>query len=48
MITDNLTNVVYFSSLLPEKCTILNAHITEELQKRGISFAYWNQGYLVS
>jgi len=40
MITDNLTNVVYFSSLLPEKCTILNAHITEELQKRGISFAY--------
>lgn len=40
MITDNLTNRVYFSSLLPERCPILNAHITEALQKRGIPFSY--------
>ena len=40
MITDNLTNTVYFSSQLPEKCPILNAHITEALQKRGIPFSY--------
>lgn len=40
MITDNLTNRVYFSSLLPEKCPILNEHITEALQKRGIPFFY--------
>ena len=40
MITDNLTNVVYFSSLLTEKCPILNAHITEELRKWGITYAY--------
>lgn len=40
MITDNFTNRVYFSSLLPEKYPILNAHITEALQKRGILFFY--------
>lgn len=40
MITDNFTNRVYFSSLLPEKCPILNAHITEALQKRGILFFF--------
>ena len=40
MITDNLTNVVYFSSLLLAKCPILNAHIMEALSKRGIPFAY--------
>lgn len=40
MITDNPTNRVYFSNLLPEKCPILNAHITEALQKRGIPFFY--------
>jgi agmatine/peptidylarginine deiminase len=40
MITDNLTNTVFFSSLLPEKCPILNAHIKEALQKRGIPFFY--------
>lgn len=40
MITDSHTNVVYFSSLLPEKCPILNAHITEELQKWGIAYGY--------
>lgn len=40
MITDNQTNTVYFSSLLPEKCPILNAHIAESLQQYGISYAY--------
>ena len=40
MITDNLTNTVYFSGLLPEKCPILNAHITEALQQHGVSYAY--------
>ena len=40
MITDNLTNKVYLSNLLPEKCPILNAHITEVLKKRGIPFFY--------
>lgn len=29
MITDNLTNTVYFSSLLPEKCPVLNAHLVD-------------------
>ena len=40
MITDNLTNTVYFSGLLPVKCPILNASISEVLLKRGISFDY--------
>ena len=40
MITDNLTTRVYFSSILPEKCPVLNAHIIEALQKRGIPYAY--------
>lgn len=40
MLTDNLTNIVYFSSLLPGKCPILNAHITETLKKHGIPYAY--------
>lgn len=40
MITDNQTNIVYFSSLLPEKCPILNAHLAESLQQYGISYAY--------
>ena len=40
MITDNLTNTVYFSGLLPAKCPILNASISEVLLKRGISFDY--------
>ena len=40
MITDSHTNIVYFSSLLPEKCPILNANITESLQQYGISYAY--------
>ncbi len=40
MITDNLTNIVYFSSLLPEKCPVLNAHIVDVLRKRDIPFTY--------
>ena len=40
MITDNLTTRVYFSSILPKKCPILNAHVVEVLQKRGIPYYY--------
>ena len=40
MITDNQTNIVYFSSLLPEKCPILNTHITKALQERNIPYFY--------
>ena len=40
MITDSLTNTVYFSSLLPEKCPILNAHLIDALQKQGVPYAY--------
>ena len=43
MITDNLTNTVYFSSLLPKKCPILNAHITEALKKHGVPYAYLSE-----
>lgn len=40
MLTDNLTNTVYFSSLLPEKCPVLNAHLVDVLQKHGVPYAY--------
>ena len=40
MITDNLTTRVYFSSILPEKCPVLNAHVIEALQEREIPYAY--------
>ena len=40
MLTDNLTNTVFFSSLLPEKCPILNAHIVDALQKHGVPYVY--------
>ena len=43
MITDNLTTRVYFSSILLEKCPVLNAHIIEVLQKRGIPYAYLSE-----
>ena len=43
MITDNHTNSVYFSSLLPKKCPIMNAHITEALKKHGIPYAYLSE-----
>ena len=42
MITDDHTNSVYFSSLLPEKCPVLNAHIVDALRKRDIPFTYLN------
>ena len=40
MITDDHTNTVYFSSLLPEKCPVLNVHIVDALRKRDIPFTY--------
>lgn len=40
MLTDRLTNTVYFSSLLPEKCPILNAHLIDALQKHNVLYAY--------
>ena len=40
MLTDRLTNTVYFSSLLPEKCPILNAHLVDVLQKHNVPYAY--------
>jgi len=40
MITDNHTNHVYFSSLLPKKCPMLNSHIVDALQKRDVPFTY--------
>jgi len=40
MITDNLTNRVYFSSILPKKCPALNARLTDALQQHDIPFAY--------
>ena len=43
MITDNLTTRVYFSSLLSEKCSVLNVHIIKALQKQGIPYAYLSE-----
>lgn len=43
MLTDSITNTVYFSSLLPEKCPILNAHLVDALQKHGILYAYLSE-----
>ena len=40
MITDNHTNTVYFSGLLPKECPILNVRITKVLQECGIPYAY--------
>ena len=40
MITDNLTNCVYFSSLLPEKCPVLDAHLVDALQQHKVPYAY--------
>ena len=39
MITDNLTNAVYFSGQLPSICPILSQSIKEVFQKQGIPFA---------
>lgn len=43
MITDNLTNTVYFSDLLPKKCPILNKHIVEVLETNKIRHAYLSE-----
>ncbi|MBR4491044.1 MAG: agmatine deiminase family protein, partial [Bacteroidales bacterium] len=43
MTTDSLTNTVYFSGMLPEKCPQLNAQITEALQKHGIPYSYLSE-----
>lgn len=43
MTTDSLTNNVYFSGMLPEKCPQLNAQITEALQKHGIPYSYLSE-----
>lgn len=40
MLTDNLTNSVYFSDLLSMKCPILNTHLVDMLQKHEIPFSY--------
>ena len=43
MTTDNLTNTVYFSDLLPKKCPILNHHIVEALDANKIRYAYLSE-----
>ena len=43
MITDNLTNAVYFSDLLPKKCPILSQHITEVLEANGVPYSYLSE-----
>lgn len=43
MITDNLTNTVFFSDLLPKKCPTLNQHISQVLEANGIPFAYLSE-----
>ena len=43
MTTDNLTNTVYFSDLLPKKCPILNQHIVEVLETNKIRYAYLSE-----
>ena len=40
MITDNLTNTVCFSALLPASCPNLYRNISAELKKRGIPFNF--------
>ncbi len=43
MITDGQTNTVYFSSLLPERCPVLNKHIIEALNENWIHFEYLSE-----
>jgi len=40
MLTDNLTNTVFFSDLLPKKCPVLNQHLVEALKDNCITYAY--------
>ncbi len=39
MITDNLTNTVFFSDLLPKKCPTLNEHLVKALEENWIHYA---------
>ena len=43
MITENQTNTVFFSDLLPKKCPVLNQYITEVLEAHGIPYAYLSE-----
>lgn len=43
MITNNLTNIVFFSDLLPKKCPILNQHIAEALEENRIHYSYLSE-----
>ena len=43
MITDNQTNTVFFSDLLPKKCPILNQHIAEALEENKIHYSYLSE-----
>lgn len=43
MITDDQTNTVYFSSLLPKKCPVLNKYIADILEKNRIHYAYLSE-----
>ena len=40
MITDNLTNAVYFSGQLPIKCPVLSQNLTAVLQNHGVPYAF--------
>ena len=43
MITDNLTNTIFFSDLLPKKCPILNQHIAEVLKANRVTYSYLSE-----
>lgn len=43
MITDDQTNTVYFSSLLPEKCPALNRYIADILEENQIHYTYLSE-----
>ena len=43
MITDNQTATVFFSSLLPEKCPVLNKHLVEALDENRIPYAHLSE-----
>ena len=43
MITDNLTNTVFFSDLLPKKCPTLNENLVKALVENGIHYAYLSE-----
>lgn len=43
MTTDNLTNTVYFSDLLPKKCPTLNQHLVKALDENWIRYAYLSE-----